>query len=299
MSVEAESAAPPAVARGRLADYRELTKPRITLMVVLTALSGYVMASPERWDGLALAATLAGTALTCAGAGTINMLLEQRQDGLMARTRGRPIPSGRIPRTDAALFAAVLLVVGLALLLGLVNPVAAVLALLTVLSYTLVYTPLKLRMSAAILVGAFPGAFPPLIGWSGATGAIGAGGLAIFAILYLWQIPHFLAIDWLFREDYRRAGFRTVAVLDGSGGRTAWHAILSGCMLLVASAVPTYLGIAGRAYLAGALVAGVFYVGAAVLLARRRTNESARQLILASVAYLPFVLVLMILDRAA
>ena len=281
----------------RLADYRELSKPRITLMVVLTSMAGFLLARPIPVDLTVLIATLVGTALSCAGAGALNMVLERQQDALMVRTQMRPLPAGRLRTREAALFSLAMIVGGLAILALGANGTAAAVAGVTVLSYNLLYTPLKLRMSSAVLVGAVPGALPPVIGWAGATGSLTTGALAIFSVLFFWQLPHFLAIDWLYREDYRKAGFRTVAVGDPGGGRTAVHAVLSTLLLLPVSLLPVMAGVAGRWYLMGALVLGAGYLAASVRLALARTNAAARGLILASVVYLPLVFLVMVLDR--
>lgn len=292
-TVEAVAVTP--LARSLLADYRELTKPRITFLVVLTALSGYVMGGrPEPWI---LIFTLLGTALSCAGAGAINMVIEHESDALMVRTKGRPIPSGRIRPRPALLFGLALCTLGVAVLARGAGWLPAAVSTATILIYTLVYTPLKLRMKSAIMVGAIPGALPPVIGWTAATGGLGAGALALFGILYVWQIPHFLAIDWLYRADYLRGGFRTIAVSDPAGGSTSRRAILYALLLIPVSLLPTYLGFAGNVYLVGALLLGCAYLWGGVRLARDRSDASARNLLLLSVSYLPVVLILMALDK--
>lgn len=298
MSVEVAPAIVLSAARARLADFRELAKPRITLMVVLTALAGFLLGTrggPEPW---LLAATLLGTALSCAGAGALNMVLEHPTDALMRRTAARPIPAGRMRPWEALLFALALCAAGVGVLFLWVNPLTAVASLVCIGSYAFVYTPLKPRLRLAILVGAVPGAIPPVMGWTAATGQLGAGAAAVFAILFFWQVPHFLAIDWLYREDYRRAGFPTFAVVDPAGRSTALGSVVHGLLLLPVSAAPYMLGLAGRVYLAGAIVLGLVYLGGSIVLGVERSDRSARRLLLASVLYLPLLLALLVLDRS-
>ncbi len=283
--------------RAALADYLELTKPRITLTVVMTALVGYVMGArgPVGLPRLGLA--LAGTALVAAGASALNMLLERRTDALMLRTRNRPIPAGRLRTVEAVAFGLALTAAGLAVLRFGTGALAAAVALLTWSTYLFAYTPLKTRTSLSTIVGAFPGALPPVIGWAAARGQVEPGAVVLFAILFLWQIPHFLAIAWIYREDYARGGLPMLPVLDPDGVVTGRQAVANSLALLLVSVVPTIAGLAGRAYLVGAVVLGVAFTAMAVSSAIRRTAAAARALFLSSVLYLLALCTLLLVDR--
>jgi len=283
------------LARASAADWLELTKPRITLLVVFTALVGFVTASPApRWSSL-LAAALVGTGLVAAGASALNQVLERASDALMNRTRSRPIPAGRIRPVEAALFGLLLTAAGLALLAALGGALAALVAFATWASYLFLYTPLKRRTHLATLVGAVPGALPPVIGWAAASGRLEPGAFILFAIVFLWQIPHFLAIAWLYREDYERGGIQVLPVIDREGVLTGRQAVLHSVALLVVSLAPVAAGLGGTLYLAGAVVLGVALTLASLRLARARDLAAARFLFLASVLYLPALTSLLLL----
>ena len=273
--------------RATPADWLELAKPRITAMVVFTALVGYVTASSGAAWNLLLAAALAGTGLVAAGASVLNQVMERDTDALMLRTRTRPLPAGRIGPGEARAFGVLLTLSGLATLLWLSGPLAAAVAGATWASYLFAYTPLKRRTPLATLVGAVPGALPPVIGWAAARGRLDAGAFILFAILFLWQVPHFLAIAWLYRDDYARAGFPMLPVLDREGTFTSRQAVVHCLALLLVSLAPAVVGLAGPAYLAGAFLLGVALTLFALRLARARDLASARGLFLASVLYLP------------
>ena len=283
------------LARASAADWLELTKPRITLLVVFTALVGFVAAAPApRWSALLLA-TLAGTGLVAAGASTLNQVLERATDALMNRTRNRPIPAGRIRPAEATLFGALLTGAGIALLTALCGPLAALVAFATWASYLFLYTPLKRRTHLATLVGAVPGALPPVIGWAAASGRLEPGAFILFAIVFLWQIPHFLAIAWLYRDDYERGGLQVLPVIDREGVLTGRQAVIHSVALLVVSLAPVAAGLGGTLYLGGAVVLGVALTLASLRLARARDVGSARFLFLASVLYLPALTSLLLL----
>ena len=283
------------LARASAADWLELTKPRITLLVVFTALVGFVTAtSASPWTGLLLAA-LTGTGLVAAGASVLNQVMERATDALMHRTRNRPIPAGRIRPAEAGLFGALLTLAGLAILGALCGPLAALVAFSTWASYLLLYTPLKRRTHLATIVGAVPGALPPVIGWAAASGSLEPGAFILFAIVFLWQIPHFLAIAWLYRDDYERGGFPMLPVIDREGRLTGRQAVLHSVALLVVSLAPVAAGLGGTLYLAGAIVLGVGLTLAAMRLARARDLAAARFLFLASVLYLPALTSLLLL----
>jgi len=283
------------LARASAADWLELTKPRITLLVVFTALVGFVTAtSVSPWTGLLLAA-LTGTGLVAAGASVLNQVMERATDGLMHRTQGRPIPAGRIRPAEAGLFGTLLTLAGLAILATLSGPLAALVAFSTWASYLFLYTPLKRRTHLATIVGAVPGALPPVIGWAAASGNLEPGAFILFAIVFLWQIPHFLAIACLYRDDYERGGFPMLPVIDREGRLTGRQAVLHSVALLVVSLAPVAAGLGGTLYLAGALVLGVGLTLAALRLARARDLAAARFLFLASVLYLPALTSLLLL----
>jgi protoheme IX farnesyltransferase len=279
-----------------VADYLELTKPRITLTVVLTAIVGYVVAAPGP-RALGLVSMAFGTALVAAGASAINMILERRTDGLMQRTCQRPLPAGRLRPAEALGFGLLLSAAGLTALNWLCGPVAALVALVTWASYLFAYTPLKTLTSLSTIVGAFPGAMPPVIGWAAARGAVEPGALVLFAILFLWQIPHFLAIAWIYREDYARAGLPMLPVVDPEGRLTGRQAVAHSLALLLVSLTPALAGMAGRLYLAGAIVLGLGLTAMAVRVAVLRDLQAARGLFLASLAHLTLLSALLILDR--
>jgi protoheme IX farnesyltransferase len=288
---------PTAVARRTAtADYLDLTKPRITLLVVLTAGMGYVVASPRvdptgmMWMGL-------GTGLVAGGASVLNMLLERRTDGLMLRTCQRPLPAGRLRGSEALAFGLVLTILGLAALAWLSGPLAALVALVTWASYLFAYTPLKTVTSLSTVVGAFPGALPPVIGWAAARGAIEPGAVVLFAILFLWQIPHFLAIAWIYRDDYARGGLPMLPVVDRAGRMTGRQAVANSLALLLVSLTPAVAGMAGRVYLVGALLLGVGFTASALRVAVKRDLAAARGLFLSSLVYLTALSALLIVDR--
>lgn len=283
--------------RSVAADYIELTKPRITLMVVLTAFVGYALGSTGSILTGRLAATLAGTALVAAGASCLNMVLERRTDSLMLRTRTRPLPAGRLRPPEALAFGLALTTTGLALLAWRTGPLAAAVAFVTWASYLFLYTPLKTRTSLSTVVGALPGALPPVIGWAAARGQLEPGAFVLFAIVFLWQIPHFLAIAWIYREDYARGGLPMLPVLDPDGRITGRQAVANTLALLLVSLAPTAAGIAGRAYLFGALALGLGFTAVAVRAAVLRTPRAARWLFVASILYLIALCALLLADR--
>jgi protoheme IX farnesyltransferase len=266
-------------------------------MVVFTALVGFVTASPGPFALGPLGAALAGTGLVAAGASVLNQVWERDTDALMLRTRMRPLPAGRVHPADAYIFGGALTAAGLTLLLWLSGPLAAAVAFTTWASYLFVYTPLKRRTPLATLVGAVPGALPPVIGWAAARQSLDGGALVLFAILFLWQIPHFLAIAWLYRDDYARAGFPMLPVIDRDGSFTARQAVVHSLALLLVSLAPGVLGLGGPWYLGGAFLLGVALTLFALRLATARDLVAARALFLASVLYLPALSSLLLAAR--
>ena len=278
-------------------DYLELTKPRITLMVVLTALVGFLLALNGAMDWVLLFNALLGTALVAGGASALNMVLEWEADSKMRRTERRPIPSGKLTIQQSILFGSVLSAAGILYLFLFVNLLTALLAMISLALYVLVYTPLKRKTPLCTIIGAIPGAIPPVMGWTAVANSIEFTALWLFAILFLWQLPHFLAIAWLYRQDYARGGFALLPMYDPEGTRTARHIILESLSLIVLSVLPAVMGLFGEAYLAGALILGAVFLGMAIRLAMTKTNSAARHLLLTSVLYLPFLLILMIADK--
>jgi len=280
-----------------LTDYWALTKPRLNFLVVLTSAAGYYLGTIGRPDWWAMAQAVAGTALVAGGAAVLNQVYERDTDRLMRRTRMRPLPDGRVRPEDARVFGLVLAAAGLALLGFTANRAAALLALATLVVYLIVYTPMKRRSAAATLVGAVPGALPPLIGWAAAQGSVSAGGWTLFAIVFVWQIPHFMALAWMYRNDYASAGFPMLPVIEPDGRRTGRHALLYAAALLPISLAPAWFGVAGLAYLAVAAVLGAVFLWLAARFAASRTDAAARWLFFASITYLPLLWAAMILDH--
>lgn len=279
------------------ADLLTLTKPRITLMVVLTTAAAYVVATDGALDWPRLVHTLVGTALVAAGSGALNQYVERELDRLMRRTAGRPLPAGRLTPDVALAFGVLLAATGLVQLTLAVHPLTAAVGAATLLAYVFVYTPAKRWSALATIVGAFPGAAPPVMGWTAVTGRLELGAWLLFALLFLWQLPHFLAIAWMYRDDYRAAGMPVLTLGDPDGARTGRQALLYAAALLPVSLTPAAVGISGRIYLVGALVAGLVFLGFAFRFARRVSKPTARQLLLASVVYLPAVLGAMVVDH--
>jgi protoheme IX farnesyltransferase len=278
-----------AAARGRAADYVALAKPGITVMVAITAALGYYVAAAGAIDWVVMIHLVAGTLLSSGGAAALNMVLERRLDLRMERTRNRPIPSGRLGVAEATAVGLVLCAAGLAWLAVGTNVLTASLSAATIAIYLFAYTPLKTVSSLCTIVGAIPGALPPVMGWA-AAGPLGPGAGSLFLILFFWQLPHFLALAWMYKDDYARGGFPMLPVQDAEGGATGRQVVLQTLALLVASVTPTLLGIAGDAYLAAALVLGTGFLGFGVAFAARRTRERASRLFFASIAYLPLLL---------
>ena len=283
--------------RERLAAYAELTKPRITFLIVLTSAAGFVLGSPGPVNYVALVSALFGIGLLSSGIATLNQYAERDLDGLMRRTANRPLPAGKLAPWEALAFGAGTTILAEAYLLVFVNPLTALLGLTVIAGYLFAYTPLKTRTSLSTLVGAFPGAVPPLIGWTAARGSISLEGWVLFAILFLWQFPHFLAIAWMYREDYSRAGILMLPVVEPNGRVTAQQIVVYTLMLLPVSLLPVALGMAGKVYLYGALVLGLLFLYSSLRAAFSMSRQSARRLLLASVLYLPLLFILMVLNQ--
>jgi len=279
-----------------LADYVALTKPRLNVLVVATSAAGFYLGATAAINPLVFIATVAGTTLVAGGAAALNQLYERDTDAMMKRTRTRPLPDGRISPSEARIFGLLLSASGLALLFLYSTALASLLALATIAIYLAVYTPLKRRSPIATLVGAVPGALPPLIGWTAARG-ITLGGLSLFLIVFLWQIPHFMAIAWMYRNDYSAAGFPMLPVIDPTGKRAGQQAVGYAAALVPVSIIPALVGVSGLIYAGVAAVLGAALLMLAVRFSATRSDESARRLFFGSLLYLPLIWITMIADK--
>jgi protoheme IX farnesyltransferase len=298
MKADAAALAEPAVlAPSRLADYLALTKPRVAVLVLFTVGAGVLLAGGAGVSLLVLFHTVFGTALVAGGASALNQLLERHSDALMRRTESRPLPAGRLQPLEVWLFGAGLGAAGVAYLaVTLRQPCTPLVAAFTFVAYVGVYTPLKSRTPFNTLVGAVPGALPPVIGWTAVRGSIGPEAWALFAVVFLWQVPHFLAIAWVYRADYARAGLCMLPVLDRDGVVTGRQMVVYSLALIPASFAPVLQGVAGPVYLGGALTLGLGFAACAARFARRPSDARARRVLRASLVYLPGVLALLLLD---
>src|SRR6266496_1138523 len=283
---------------GFVSDLAELVKARLTLLVLLTTAVGFYLGSESPIDYRALFHTVFGTAAAAAGAAALNQWWERRADALMRRTRTRPIPAGRMRPLQAFILGIGLSIFGVGYLAIVCNALSAALAGITITIYILAYTPLKRTSTANTAVGAIPGAIPPMIGWAAARGSIGAGAWSLFAIVFLWQLPHFFAIAWMYREDYSRAGFRMISTDDRSGERSASQSVFFCILLLVIAGLPTFLGIANFVYLAIELLLGGLFTAIAMRFLRMPTPSAARSLFIASIVYLPLLLATLALTKS-
>ena len=277
--------------------YYALTKPDVTFLVVLTTLAGFYMASPGPVDWMRLLEAVFGASLVAAGTAALNHYIERREDAVMRRTARRPLPQGVLQPTEALLFGVLLAVAGVAWLAWKTNPLAALVAFVTCASYLGIYTPLKKQTVLATAVGAVPGALPPLIGWAAARGSLGPGAWILFGILFFWQFPHFLAIAWMYREDYARAGIRMLPTVDHSGRSTFAQILLTAVVLIPVSLLPAVTGMAGLPYFFGALLIGMALVQACVWASRSKTNLRAKWLMHATVIHIPVLLGLLMLNK--
>jgi len=281
----------------RTADFVTLTKPRLNFLVLITTLGGMYIAAPGGVPLPLLLHALVGTALVAGGAAALNQAWEHETDRLMRRTSLRPIPGGRLRVADGMRFGTLLSAIGLIELTWKVTPLAAMVAAATLVSYVFVYTPLKRRTSLSTLVGAVPGALPPVIGWAAATGTISVPAIVLFGIVFLWQMPHFLAIAWLYRDDYRLAGIPLLPVLEPDGRRTGRQALLYAAALWPVSLLPAALHIAGAPYSVLATLLGCGLIALSARFARERSTRTARQLFLYSIVYLPLLWGALVADR--
>ncbi len=283
--------------RARVGDMFDLTKPRLTLLSVLTTLAGYYVATTGDLDVMRLIHTLLGTFMVGGGCGALNMYVERELDGMMRRTAGRPIPSGKVSPNEALFIGILLTGLGVAYLALAVNLLTGVIAAATFVSYVFLYTPLKRRTTLNTVIGAIPGALPPVMGWVAVRNSLGVEAWILFAILFFWQMPHFLALAWMYRKDYERAGYKMLPVVDPSGASTNRQILIYTAALLPVSLIPTLFGIAGAVYFFGAFALGLAFLALGVRLALDRQNTNAKWVFHYSLIYLPLLLLTMALDR--
>lgn len=283
--------------REKLLAYVELTKPRIAFLLVLTSAAGFYLATKESFNTILFVNSMIGITLLAFGVATLNQWVERDIDPLMERTEKRPLPSKRVTLTEALVFGLVQCAVAEAYLFFLVNGLTAILGLVVIVGYVLVYTPLKTRTSASTAIGAIPGALPPLMGWTAAANEITLGAWALFAMQFLWQFPHFFAIAWMYREQYKKAGILMLPVVEPSGALTFRQIILFTIMLVPVSIAPFIFGISGTVFLVGAILLGLWFLYVGVRSALDRSNERARTLLLVSVIYLPLLFILMVANK--
>ena len=288
---------PPLALRERVAAFVELTKPRITFLIVLTSAAGFCLGSKAQVDYTALFNALFGIALLSSGIATLNQFMERGLDGRMRRTLARPLPSGKLTPAQALWFGVALTVVAEVYLALFVNLLTAAFGVSVIVGYLFCYTPLKTRSSLSTVVGAFPGAMPPLMGWTAATGHAGLEAWALFAILFIWQFPHFLAIALMYREDYARAGILMLPVVEPDGRLTAQQIVIWTLLLVPVSLFPTVLGTTGAVYFYGAFLLGLLFLATSVHAALSKSRQGARRLLLASVLYLPVLFGLMVFNK--
>ena len=297
-SLEAQNANLAPVSSRFVSDIAELVKARLTLLVLLTTAVGFYLAAESPIDYIALFHVVFGTAAAAAGAAALNQWWERRLDALMHRTRTRPVPAGRMRPLEALVLGAVLSIFGVAYLAIVCNILSATLAAITIVVYIFAYTPLKRTSTANTAVGAIPGAIPPMIGWAAARGTIDAGAWSLFAILILWQLPHFFAIAWMYRDDYSRAGFRMISSDDRTGERSASQSVFFCILLLVIAGLPASLGVVTMFYIPVELALGGLFIAVAMRFLRLRTPASARLLFIGSIVYLPLLLGALVLTKS-
>lgn len=284
-------------ARERVSAFVELTKPRIAILLVLTSAAGFYLGTKGSFDVVLFVNTLIAITLLAFGVATLNQFWERDIDELMARTAGRPLPTGRVTHTEALIFGLVQCVLAEIYLAVAVNILTAFLGLLVIVGYVLVYTPLKTRTTASTAIGAIPGALPPLMGWTAAANDITMGAWALFAMQFLWQFPHFLAIAWIFRKEYAAAGIKMLPAVEVDGKITARQIVLFTIMLVPVSLAPYFFGFDGLVFLVGASILGVWQLYASIVAARAKTDAAAKRLLLVTVIYLPLLFILMVADK--
>jgi protoheme IX farnesyltransferase len=284
-------------ARTRMAAFVELTKPRIAFLLVLTSAAAFYVGTKGAFDVVLFVNTIIGITLLAFGVATLNQYIERDLDLLMKRTARRPLPTSKVTPAEALIFGLLQCAVAEVYLYTLVNPLTAALGVVVIVGYVLMYTPLKTRTSASTAIGAIPGALPPLMGWTAAANEITMPAWALFVLLFLWQFPHFLAIAWMYREEYAKAGILMLPVVEPSGRITARQIVIFAIMLFPVGLAPFFFKTAGVFYLAGATVLGAWFLYESVRMARAKTNASAKRLLMVSVIYLPLIFMLLVLDH--
>jgi protoheme IX farnesyltransferase len=290
-------AAPRALCLARLADYFELSKPKIAALALVTVAVGYFLATTGTWNPVPLWHAVVGISLVAAGSSAFNQYLERLADGRMQRTCNRPLPAGRLMPGEVLLFGIICGLAGTLYLACTVNWLTSGLAAMTLLLYSFVYTPLKSKTYLNTVIGAIPGALPPVLGWTAAGGKLDEGAFTLFAVLFLWQFPHFMAIAWIYREDYARAGMRMLSVHRSAHVAVGALAVSYALVLLPVSLLPSQFGMAGTAYFVAALVLGVAYLASSIAFLLRQTTSTARRLLWTSLVYLPALLLALVLDH--
>lgn len=285
------------VERSRLLDYITLTKPELTLLSVATALAGFYLATQGQLDYLLMLKTFLGTALVGAGAGALNQYIERDYDGMMRRTENRPLPAGRLTPWEVLVFGILCSVAGILLIALFVNPLTGFLAAATSISYLFLYTPLKRITPLSTVIGGIPGALPPMMGWTAVRNDISHEAWILFVILFLWQMPHFLSLAWMYKKDYARAGFPMLTVVDPDGRSTGRQILLYCIALIPATVLPTLIGLTGIVYLVGGAVLGIAFSVCGFYLYKDRSTVWARRVFFASLLYLPILFVIMSLDK--
>lgn len=283
--------------REKLAAYVELTKPRIAFMLVLTSAAGFYLGSTNGFNFALFTNAMIGIALLAFGVATLNQYWERKTDALMTRTAKRPLPTNKVTKTEALIFGIALCAAAEVYLLFLVNGLTAVLGLVVIIGYVLLYTPLKTKTSASTAIGALPGAMPPLMGWTSAADGINLGAWMLFALLFLWQFPHFLAIASMYKEQYAKAGIKMLPTLEKDGRITARQIVMFSILTVAVSLAPFFIGMSGVYYLAGASVLGIWLLWTSIQAARHKTVEKSRKLLLVSVLYLPIIFALMVFNH--
>lgn len=297
-SVSVEQAAVPSIGlRGKLSAYIELTKPRIALLLVLVSAAAFYLASVPPFNYVLFVNAMVAITLLAFGVATLNQWFERDIDPLMERTQGRPIPSVRVSQTEALVFGAVLCLGAEVYLALAVNLLTAALGIVVIVGYVLVYTPLKTRTSASTAIGAIPGAMPPLMGWTAAADSVSMAAWGLFAMQFLWQFPHFFAIAWMYREQYRNAGIKMLPAVEMDGTLTFRQIVLFTVMLIPISVSPYVFGICGEIFFIGAIVLGMWHLVESLVTAKRKTDAAARRLLLVTVLYLPLLFLLMVIDK--
>jgi heme o synthase len=283
----------------RVSIFLDLTKARLTFLVLVTTFVGFCMGEAGAWNWIMLFHSMCGTGLLAAGAAVLNQYVERDLDLLMHRTKDRPLPSGQMKPADALLLGVALSVAGLLYLAFLVNILTSFLGVITLVSYIFVYTPLKTKTPLCTLVGAVPGAIPPMMGWTAATDSLGVGAWLLFIILFLWQMPHFFALAQMYRDDYARGGFPMLSVVDPDGSRVGVQIVSHTFLLIPASIAPYFFGMTGSTYLVGAGILSVVFLVFGIIAAFKKSYANSKKLFLVSICYLPLMLILMVADKVA